>query len=72
MEVPLIIFWRVNVLSANQPVTMHDTNTMLINGFSPAIMKLVCEMNIEELNNITPYNLMLKAISKYNYVDSCF
>ena len=51
---------------------MHDTNTMLINGFSPAIMKLVCEMNIEELNNITPYNLMLKAISKYNYVDSCF
>ena len=72
MEVPLIIFWRVNVLSSNQPVTMHDTNTMLINGFSPAIMKLVCEMNIEELNNITPYNLMLKAISKYNYVDACF
>lgn len=72
MEVPLIIFWRVNVAVAQQPVTMHDTGTMLINGYSPAIMKLVCEMNTAELNNITPYNLMLKAIEKYNYVDSCF
>ena len=72
MEVPLIIFWRVNCLTPQQPVTMHDTNTMLINGFSPAIMKLICEMNIAELNNITPHNLMLKAISKYNYVDECF
>lgn len=72
MEVPLIIFWRVNCLTPQQPVTMHDTNTMLINGFSPAIMKLICEMNITELNNITPHNLMLKAMSKYNYVDECF
>ena len=72
MEVPLIIFWRVNVAVAQQPVTMHDTGTMLINGYSPAIMKLICEMNLEELNNITPYNMMLKAIEKYNYVDSCF
>lgn len=72
MEVPLIIFWRVNTLVPQQPVTMYDTNTMLINGYSPAIMKLICEMNTEELSNITPYNMMLKAISKYNYVDSCF
>ena len=72
MEVPLIIFWRVNVAVAQQPVTMHDTGTMLINGYSPAIMKLICEMNTSELNNITPYNMMLKAIEKYNYVDSCF
>lgn len=72
MEVPLIIFWRVNVAVAQQPVTMHDTGTMLINGYSPAIMKLICEMNTAELNNITPYNMMLKAIEKYNYVDSCF
>ena len=72
MEVPLIIFWRVNVAVAQQPVTMHDTGTMLINGYSPAIMKLICEMNTAELNNITPYNMMVKAIEKYNYVDSCF
>ena len=72
MEVPLIIFWRVNVLSNNQPVTIHDTNTILINGYSPTIMQLICEMNTAELSQITPYNMMLKAIEKYDYVDKFF
>ena len=45
---------------------------MLINGFSPAIMRLITEMNSEDLKNITPYNMMLKAIEKYNYVDNYF
>lgn len=72
LELPLVIFWRVNVATSQQPVTMHSTGSMLINGYSPAIMKLICEMNQTELANITPYNMMLKAIEKYNYVDTFF
>ena len=72
LELPLVIFWRVNVATGQQPVTMHSTGSMLINGYSPAIMKLICEMNQAELANITPYNMMLKAIEKYNYIDSFF
>ena len=72
LELPLVIFWRVDTKTSQQPVTMKDENTMLINGFSPAIMKLITEMNSEDLKNITPYNMMLKAIEKYNYVDTYF
>lgn len=72
LEIPLVIFWRVNTITSQQPVTMKDENTMLINGFSPAIMRLITEMNSEDLKNITPYNMMLKAIEKYNYVDNYF
>lgn len=72
LELPLVIFWRVDTKTSQQPVTMKDENTMLINGFSPAIMRLITEMNSEDLKNITPYNMMLKAIEKYNYVDNYF
>ena len=72
LEIPLVIFWRVDTKTSQQPVTMKDESTMLINGFSPAIMRLITEMNSEDLKNITPYNMMLKAIEKYNYVERYF
>ena len=69
---PTVIFWRVDVKVSQQPVTAHSTGAVLINGFSPAIMKLLCSLDLEALENITPLNLMYKALEKYSFVDSIY
>lgn len=67
---PTIVFWRVDVKSAQQPATFLDDGTVLINGFSPAILKELLAGNIE---NFTPLSLMMKAIGdKYDYLDNLF
>ena len=69
---PTLIFWRVDVKSNQQPVTKHDSGAILINGYSPAIMKLIVAMDIDALNAITPEKFMLDAVSKYTYIDDIF
>lgn len=70
---PLIVFWRVNVVSTQFPVTVNDQGSILINGYSPGIMKLILSMGIEDLTSITPESFMLKAIAnKYEFVDEYF
>jgi hypothetical protein len=69
---PTVIFWRVNVKVSQQPVTAHSTGAVLINGFSPAIMKLLCSFDLETLTDITPLSLMHKALEKYKFVNELF
>ena len=74
LERPTLIFWRVDVKLNQQPVTFDDNGTILINGYSPAIMKTILSLDIDELANITPMNLFLKAVNtdKYSFVDTIF
>ncbi len=74
LERPTLIFWRVDVKLNQQPVTFDDNGTILINGYSPAIMKTILSLDIDELANITPMNLFLKAVNtdKYSFIDSIF
>lgn len=74
LERPTLIFWRVDVKLNQQPVTFDDNGTILINGYSPAIMKTILSLDMEEFANITPMNLFLKAVNtdKYSFVDTIF
>ena len=74
LERPTLIFWRVDVKLNQQPVTFDDNGTILINGYSPAIMKTILSLDMDELANITPMNLFLKAVNtdKYSFVDTIF
>lgn len=70
---PVIIFWRVDVKSDQQPVTIHDSGSILINGYSPSIMKLILSMNLKDLQDITPLSMMTKTIQdKYQFVEDIF
>lgn len=69
LTLPTVIFWRVDVKVSQQPVTQHESGSILINGYSPAIMKAICAMDLE---NITPLAMMNKAIEKYSFVDTLF
>ena len=70
LPMPVIVFWRVDVKVAQQPVTKHETGAILINGYSPSILKSILSMDIESLESITPLNMMLKTVAeKYQFVD---
>ena len=70
LSMPVIVFWRVDVKVAQQPVTKHETGAILINGYSPSILKSILSMDIESLESITPLNMMLKTVAeKYPFVD---
>jgi hypothetical protein len=67
---PTIIFWKVNALvDKNQPVTYDERGAILINGYSPAIMDLIVQMDIEKLSQMTPQSFVEEAIKKYSFVD---
>ena len=70
LPMPVIVFWRVDVKVAQQPVTKHETGAILINGYSPSILNSILSMDIESLESITPLNMMLKTVAeKYPFVD---
>ena len=75
LERPTLIFWNVSTgLDQQQPVTFDTNGTILINGYSPSIMQTILSLNLDELANITPMNLFLKAVNtdKYSFVESIF
>jgi hypothetical protein len=67
--VPKIVFWNVSMYgkeNGNTPVRFDERGTAHISGFSPAIMKSVLANDLEDF---TPYNVMVKAlmVDRYAY-----
>lgn len=66
-KVPTIVFWNLSSYGSNNtPVRFDDLGVCHVSGFSPAIMKSILA---DDLENYTPYNVMLKTIldSRYDY-----
>ncbi len=59
LELPTIVFWRVNVSSGSQHVTMNEKGTVLINGYSPSVIKHILSGDIADY---TPYNAMRQIL----------
>lgn len=73
IEMPLVVFWRVNVLAKQQPVTMHENGSVMINGFSPSFVKEILKLDVEALKNMTPMNMMLKTLTpRYTFLDEIY
>lgn len=66
--VPKIVFWNLSARgNDNTPVRFDDRGVCHVSGFSPAIMKAV--LSVKELENFTPYNVMIKTLmsDRYDY-----
>lgn len=62
-ELPNVVFWNLND-SGNQPVKADSSGAALVSGFSPSLMENVLKGNLE---NLTPYNMMLDILMKDRY-----
>jgi hypothetical protein len=61
-EMPQLVFWNVNAIGGNVPMTAHDTGTCLVSGCSPSILKSVLTGNV-----ITPVDVMKDAVYNDRY-----
>lgn len=63
---PIIIFWNVNAKYGTHPVTQHESGSILVDGYSPTILKSLFK---GDLTNYTPLNAMLEVLDpKYTWL----
>ena len=62
--VPRIVFWNLNSGYGNVPVKFDSRGVCHVSGFSPSVMKAVLANDLEDY---TPYNVMLKTLEKDRY-----
>jgi len=61
-KMPNLVFWNVNAIESDTPITVHDTGTALVSGYSPVVLKAVLESKV-----ITPQDVMNTAILSERY-----
>ena len=68
-EMPQLVFWNVNAIGGNVPMTIHDTGTCLVSGCSPSILKSVLGGKV-----ITPVEVMRDVVysDRYSPIGECF
>jgi hypothetical protein len=68
-EMPQLVFWNVNAIGGNVPMTIHDTGTCLVSGCSPSILKSVLSGK-----TITPVQVMNDAVyaERYDKIGEAF
>ncbi len=67
VEMPTVVFWRVNVSSGSAPITKNDKGAIILNGYSPSVLKYILSGDIA---NYTPYTAMLEILEPmYTWLD---
>lgn len=61
-EMPQLVFWNVNAIGGNVPITMHDTGTCLVSGCSPSILKSILTDKV-----VTPVDTMNDTVYSDRY-----
>jgi hypothetical protein len=60
-KLPDLIFWNVNS-GSSVPVTVHDSGTALLSGYSPSALKAIFS------EDITPLSVMLESVDSERYL----
>lgn len=65
---PQLVFWNLNGRLNNYPVQWTTPNTVLLSWFSPALLRIVLE------DNLNPYDAMMKTLNneRYDLVEETF
>lgn len=69
-EPPRIVFWNLRGSTSGVPVSANTSNTQMLSGFSPSMLKLVLsgkEIVNEDNKQITPYQTFRLAIDDEMY-----
>lgn len=61
-SLPKVVFWNLDGRPGNNPVTVHDTGTAMVSGFSPAVLGSI--LGDKEFN---PIQIMMETIDVPRY-----
>jgi hypothetical protein len=64
-DMPNIVFWNLNARVDNQPVKAHTSGSVLVSGYSPAILQSI--LSGEEIREPTPFEVMMTALTSDRY-----
>ena len=60
-RLPHVVFWNVNSITRQQPVTMNEQGVILVSGISPQIFAMLTD------DNLDPYTYMLSVVNSERY-----
>lgn len=60
-KMPNLVFWRVNTITNQSPVTVNDRGVCLVSGASPVIVEMVLK------NEVSPLKVMLDVLNRERY-----
>lgn len=66
-DLPQVVFWNVEARNVHVPVRKNDKNVIMVSGSSDKIFEFVVNHNLEEYN---PYDFLLEALKKYDFIDN--
>lgn len=64
---PHILFW--NLRNTNGfPTLSSEAGCSMMSGYDPTILNMFCELGMDALKGLTPYNMLLKQLENPRYV----
>ena len=61
-KMPKVVYWNIQSRNSNNPVQFNETDTALVSGFSPALLK-----NLLAGKDMTPISMMMDIIGSERY-----
>jgi uncharacterized protein with von Willebrand factor type A (vWA) domain len=63
---PHILFWNLRH-TGGFPTLSTQKNASMMSGFDPAILNMFCDMGMDALRDLTPYNTLVRLLSSERY-----
>ena len=63
---PHILFWNLRSTSGF-PTMSTEAGCSMMSGYDPTILNLFCELGMEALKGLTPYNMLVKQLDNPRY-----
>jgi hypothetical protein len=67
LKPPHILFWNLRNTSGF-PTLSTEAGCSMMSGYDPTILNMFCELGMEALKGLTPYNMLLKQLDNPRYV----
>jgi len=67
LKTPHILFWNLRN-TGGFPTMSSEAGCSMMSGFDPTILNAFCEMGMDALKDITPYNMLLKQLDNPRYI----
>jgi len=67
LKPPHILFWNLRNTSGF-PTLSTEAGCSMMSGYDPTILNMFCEIGMEALKDLTPYNMLLKQLDNPRYV----
>ena len=67
LKAPHILFWNLRSTSGF-PTMSSEAGCSMMSGFDPTILNMFCELGMDALKDLTPYNGLLKTLTNDRYI----